>query len=102
MAKRDVKQGRKIVFLGLLVFVIVATAVIARRSYGHSDALAVTQLTSRKALLQSERLRLIQRIRDNSSRAVIVPIAEQRLGMHLATEGQIVVLSGSRGPDVAH
>jgi hypothetical protein len=102
MAKRGLKRGRWIVFGGLIVFVIVATAVIARRSLGHSDAIAITQLTHRKALLESERLRLTQKIRDNSSRSVIVPLAEQRLGMHLAAEGQIVVLSGSKGSADAH
>ena len=99
MAKRGLKQGRWIVFGGLMVFVLVAAAVVARRSYGHREGLALTALNKRKAMLESERVRLTQQIRDNSSRAVIVPIAEQRLGMHIATESQVVVLSGARSSD---
>lgn len=102
MAKRGIKQGRWIVFGGLMVFVVVSAAVIARRSYGHREGVALTALTRRKAMLESERVRLTQQIRDNSSRSVIVPIAEQRLGMHIATEAQVVVLSGAGEGAVAH
>ena len=77
---------------GLVVFVIVAAAVIARRSYGHSEGRELTSLQRRKAALESERVRLQQQIRDASSRSVIVPLAERRLGMHLPTESQMVML----------
>jgi hypothetical protein len=101
MAKRGLKQGRWIVFGGLMIFVLVAAAVIARRSFGHREGLALTELTKRKAMLESERLRLMQQIRDNSSRQVIVPIAERRLGMHIATESELVVLDGRKRNDDA-
>ena len=97
MAKRGLKKGRWIVFGGLLVFVIVAAAVILRRSYGHRDGLAITELNKRKAMLESERVRLTQQIRDKSSRAVIVPIAEKELGMRIAPDSQVVMLSRTRG-----
>jgi cell division protein FtsL len=101
MAKRGLKQGRWIVFGGLIVFVIVAAAVVARRSYGHREGAAVTALARRKTMLESERVRLTQEIRDNSSRSVIVPIAERRLGMHIAKESELVMLNAARST-VAH
>ena len=101
MAKRGLKQGRWIVFGGLLTFVIVSAAVIARRSYGHREGREVTALTRRKAMLESERVRLKQQIRDNSARSVIIPIAERRLGMHIASEAQIVVLGAARSDSSA-
>jgi cell division protein FtsL len=95
MAKRGLKQGRLIVAGGLIAFVLVSAAVIARRSYGHREGLEFTQLQRRKANLESERVRLEQQIRDASARSVIVPIAERRLGMHLPSEAQMVNLSGT-------
>lgn len=77
---------------GLVAFVIVAAAVVARRSYGHSEGAELTALQRRKAALASERVRLQQQIRDASSRSVIVPLAERRLGMHLPTESQMILL----------
>jgi hypothetical protein len=72
---------------GLVAFVIVAAAVIARRSYGHSEGRELTSLQRRKAALESERVRLQQQMR-----SVIVPLAERRLGMHLPTESQMIML----------
>lgn len=95
MAKRGVKRGRWTVAGALILFVVVSAAVIARRSYGHREGVAVTALQRRKASLESERVRLGQQIRDASSRSVIVPLAERRLGMHLPSESQIVMLKGS-------
>ena len=94
MAKGGVKRGRWIITGGLIAFVVVSAAVIARRSYGHREGLELTALRRKKASLESERVKLEQQIRDGSSRAVIVPIAERRLRMHLPTESQMVVLKG--------
>ena len=80
---------------GLVAFVIVSAAVIARRSYGHSEGVELTALQRRKANLESERVRLQQQIRDASSRSVIVPLAERRLGMHLPSESQMVMLKAA-------
>jgi len=94
VAKKSVKRGRWYVAGGLIVFVIVAAAVIARRSYGHQEGLELTALQRRKAALESERVRLDQQIRDGSSMSVIVPKA-QRLGMRMPSESQIIVLRRS-------
>lgn len=90
MAKRGLKRGRWMVAGGLIAFVLVSAAVIARRSYGHREGIELTALIRRKAALESERVRLSQAIRLGSSRPVIVPIAERRLGMRLPSESQMV------------
>lgn len=95
MAKRGLRRGRWIVPGGLLAFVIVSAAVVARRSFGHSEGVEVTALERRKAALESERVRLEQQIRDGSAATVIVPLAERRLGMHLPSESQMVLLRGA-------
>jgi hypothetical protein len=94
MAKRGLKRGRWWVAGGLIAFVIVSAAVIARRSYGHREGVELTALQRRKASLESERVGLDQQIRDGSSMSVIVPKA-QRFGMRLPSDSQIVVLRRS-------
>ncbi|MGK2961285.1 MAG: hypothetical protein ACSLFK_03945 [Gemmatimonadaceae bacterium] len=91
MAKKQVRRGRWIVAGVLIAFVTVSAAVVARRSYGHREGIELTALQRRKADLESERVRLDQEIRDASSRARLLPVAE-RLGMHMPSEVQIVVL----------
>ncbi len=91
MAKRGLKRGRWIVTGVLIGFVVVSAAVVARRSYGHREGLELTALQRRKADLESDRVRLAQQIRNASSRARLLPLAE-RLGMHMPSESQIVVL----------
>ena len=75
----------------LIAFVTVSAAVVARRSYGHREGIELTALQRRKSDLQSERVRVDQEIREASSRARLLPVAE-RLGMHMPSEVQIVVL----------
>jgi cell division protein FtsL len=95
MAKSGVKRGRWIVAAALVAFVLVSAAVVARRSYGYREGLELTALQRRKANLESERVRLDQEIRNASSRARLLPVAE-RLGMHMPSETQVVVLERSR------
>ena len=95
MAKSGVKRGRWIVAGALVAFVLVSAAVVARRSYGYREGLELTALQRRKANLESERVRLDQEIRNASSRSRLLPVAE-RLGMHMPSETQVVVLERSR------
>jgi cell division protein FtsL len=93
-----VKRGRWIISGGLVAFVLMSAAVIARRSYGHREGQELTALQRRKAALESERVKLQQQIRDASSRSVIVPLAERRLGMHLPDESQMIMLQSNGSP----
>jgi cell division protein FtsL len=93
MAKGGVKRGRWIIAGGLLGFVLISAAVVARRSYGHREGSSITALEKRKSELVSERARQTEMIREGSSLSRIRPIAEQRLGMHTPSETQIVLLN---------
>jgi hypothetical protein len=53
---------------------------------------ALRALKQHRDALAAERVRLEAAIRDASSRARIVPIAEQRLNMHIATPEQQIYL----------
>jgi hypothetical protein len=96
MAKGGVKRGRWIIAGGLVGFVLISAAVVARRSFGHREGASITVLEKRQSELISERARLTEMIREGSSLSRIRPIAEQRLGMHTPSETQIVLLNRPR------
>jgi cell division protein FtsL len=99
MAKRRrlaAPSARSVVALLLLGFVLVTTGVIARRVKGVGQARTIQQLRLKRDELRAERIRLDSAIRDASSRARIVPIAEQRLNMHIAPPEQQVFLPRPR------
>ena len=93
MAKRKVaRRGRSWVALALIGFVLVATGVILRRSYGITEARALRDLDRRRAQLLAERAQLETDIRNLSSRVRLAPVAEQRLNMHVPHDSQVVIL----------
>jgi hypothetical protein len=97
MAKRRVAiRGRWIVGALLVGFVVTTAAVIARRSYGDSQARLMAAQESHLRELRNERVRLEAEIRDATSRVRLIPIAESRLGMHVPADTQVVILP--RGP----
>ena len=76
----------------LVGFVLTTAAVIARRSYGDSNARQMSGMEARLRQLRNERVRLDAEIRDASSRVRLIPIAESRLGMHVPADTQVVIL----------
>lgn len=109
MAKRRVRgrgRGRPVIALLLVGFVLVATGVIWRRSFGIAQSRELRELDRRRLELEAQRARLQGEIRDLSSRAKLAPIAEQRLDMHVPDDSQVVILprpttdDGSRSPRV--
>ena len=93
MAKRRVKgRGRPIVALVLIGFVLVATGVIWRRSFGIAQSRELRELDKQRLELEAQKARLQGEIRDLSSRARLAPIAEQRLNMHVPNDSQVIIL----------
>ncbi|MCU0626629.1 MAG: cell division protein FtsL [Gemmatimonadaceae bacterium] len=103
MATRSVnrqRRGRTLVFLLLVGFVAVTGGIIARRASGRALqkeyeglALARTQLTGEAAKLDAE-LRVL------GSRSRLAPLVEQRLGMRVPADSQVIDLpmpEGARG-----
>ena len=97
MAKRPLKRGsrlrgRSIVAMLLAGFVLIATGVITRRSYGIVQQQEVERLKNRLGGLSAERETLESQIQTASSRARLGSIAEQRLKLSVATGSQLVFL----------
>jgi len=80
---------------GLIGFVVIAAAVVARRSYGYAEGNNIQAIEKDQLRLESERARLEALIRDASSRPRLGPIAERRLGMRVPSETQVVILPRS-------
>ena len=87
---------RSVIALALFGFVLVATGVIARRTYGIGQARVLRDLDRKRQALEAERVKLEGEIREASSRARLAPIAEQRLNMHVPSPDQVIMLAPGR------
>ena len=97
MAKRRVaRRGRGWVALGLLGFVLIAAGVIWRRTAGIAQSRELRALEQRRMQLESERAQLASDVRELSSRSVLAPVVERRLGMHVPNDSQVVILQRPR------
>lgn len=85
------KRGRRVVAALLIGFVLVASAVIWRRSYGITQARQIASLDQRMVQLDAERGRLAAAIRDESSLTRLGPIV-QLLGMRLPDDAHVRTL----------
>ena len=89
-------RGRSLIGLILGAFVLIALAIVWRRTIGISQSERLAVLDAKRAALQSERARLEADIRNASSRQVLGTTVEQRLGMHVPTDRQVVILPRGR------
>lgn len=88
--KRSRRIGqRTAIALALVLFVIVTSIVIWRRSIGLAHAREFARLETRRNELLSERTGLEGDIRDASSNRNIVQQAQRRLGMQVASDVQV-------------
>jgi hypothetical protein len=93
MAKRGVAmRGRALVAVILGAFVLVAVSIIWRRTIGIGESERLAQLDAKRVELEGERARLESEIRDASSRRSLGATVEGRLGMHIPTDQQVVIL----------
>jgi len=97
MARKVGGSGRLRLALVLLGFVVTASVVVLRRTYGIAGARELQAMETKRSGLIAERRRLESEIRIESSRAHLQPIAEQRLQMHVPTENQVVYLTRDSG-----
>ena len=98
MARKVGSSGRLRFALILLGFVLIASGVVMRRTYGIARARELAALETRRSGLVADQLRLEAEIRKAASRATLQPIAERRLQMHLPSEDQVVYLNrGAKG-----
>jgi len=89
-------RGRTLVGIVLAAFVLIALSIVWRRTIGIAQAERLAALDSKRATLESDRARLDAEIRDASSRQSLGTTAERRLGMHVPTDRQVVILPRAR------
>jgi cell division protein FtsL len=97
-AKSRSPRGRTRVAIGLVAFVLVAAAVIWRRSVGLREAAEVRRLDVQRATLDGEVTKLESTIRSLSSREKLGAVAEQRLHMRVPDDSQVIVLPSPNAP----
>jgi len=97
MAKGGVGlRGRSVVAILLAVFVVVALAIVWRRTIGIGQSERLAVLDAKRSQLESERVNLDGEIRDASTRQKLGESVERTLGMHIPTDKQVVILSRTR------
>jgi len=89
-------RGRSLVGILLGAFVLIALAIVWRRTIGISQSEHLASLDARRITLGSERARLEAEIRDASSRQNLGSTVERRLGMHVPTDKQVIILPRAR------
>ena len=92
-------RGRSLIGLILVAFLVVALAIVWRRTVGIRQSENLAALDAKKSQLESERARLEGEIRDASARLNLGTVVERRLGMHIPTDRQVVILSRSGDHD---
>ena len=92
--KRGSRRGRgwAVVGLMLVTFVLVGSAVVWRRTLGIAQARELHDLALERQQLLSERAALQGEARVAASRARILPVAQQRLGMRIPADTQMVLI----------
>jgi cell division protein FtsL len=80
------------VALILSAFLLVALAIVWRRTIGIGESERLAVLDAKRVELEGERARLESEIRDASSRQTLGTSAERRLGMHIPSDKQVVIL----------
>jgi hypothetical protein len=99
MAKSRVAfRGRTLVALILGAFVLVALSITWRRTIGIGESERLAALDAKRVELEGERARLESEIRDATARQTLGASVEHRLGMHIPTDKQVVILPRPR-PD---
>jgi hypothetical protein len=93
MAKRGVTmRGRTLVGVVLSAFVLVTLSIVWRRTIGIGESDRLVQLEAKRTGLEGERVRLESEIRDASTRQTLGATVERKLGMHIPTDKQVVIL----------
>lgn len=85
-------RGRTIIGIALAAFVLVALSIVWRRTIGIGESERLAQLDSRRIDLEGERARLEGEIRAASTRQTLGAAVEQRFGMHIPTDNQVMIL----------
>ena len=89
-------RGRHWVALWLLGFLVMAVAVVWRQTAALATARQLKALQTVRQALEVTRAATSAGIRHAESRAVLVPLAQARLGLRLPQDTEIVILQDPR------
>src|SRR2546422_7301191 len=95
-------KGRYWAALGLVAFLVTQWLLYARQTAAIHAARELADLRARRANLDGHRADLERRIRAAESRAVLVPRAQARLGLHLPSDSEIVLVPAPSGRSEEH
>jgi hypothetical protein len=87
-------RGRHWTAIVLASFLAVTLVVIWRQTAALEEARRLQALQKARAALEVQRSALRGRIQRAGSRAVLVPLAERRLGLRLPQDSEIIILQG--------
>lgn len=90
--RRTPLKGRSQVAIGLVLFIVVTSLVVWRRSVGVASAGVMRTLQLEKRSLETERITLQRDIEVAQARARVIADAQRRLGLHVASDSQTRVL----------
>jgi hypothetical protein len=85
-------KGRHWLILWLVVFVGVLLAIATRQSAGFRTARHLGELREERTALEARRAELERQIRVASSRQILVPLVERRLGLHQPSDSEFTLL----------
>src|SRR2546426_1607982 len=95
-------KGRHCLGLWLLAALAALSLVIWRQTDGLRVARALAVARERRASLEGTRSELQRRIRDAESRTVLIPRAQQRLGLRQPADTEIILLPVPSGGGGGH
>ena len=93
-------KGRHWLMLWLVVFVCVLLAIATRQRSGFHTARGLGELREERMALDARRAELERQIRVASSRQVLVPLAEQALGLHEPSDSEFTLLPVPPSPSL--
>ncbi|MGQ0538075.1 MAG: hypothetical protein ACT4R6_03940 [Gemmatimonadaceae bacterium] len=94
--RRRGRRGRNTVALALFAFLVLATAIVWRKSYGFAEAQRLRSLAQRQMELEARRTKAEGDIRSTLTLRRLGAIAERRLGLRVPADSQIILLTRSR------
>ena len=86
-------MGRHWLMLWVLLFLLVLLAITSRQTEGFRTARRLRELREERMALEARRGDLERRIREGSSRQVLVPIVQRALGLHEPADSEFVLFA---------
>jgi hypothetical protein len=94
--RRVQKRARRRAFLGRAFFVLAVAASLAsvvwRQTEGVARQRELTRIQNETSIAEAERVEWANRIQALQTRARITRVAQQRLGLHVARDDEVVLL----------